>query len=140
MTRIKKAFFLAPLGRSHRAIVYIKGIEAIWSQNCYKLTVFFYIISSMLTPFFPAQTELLGFQLLSVLGKAFIGDGITETKKSTLVVCFGDLLIDFVPTIISRLSMAESPAFKKAAGGTSAWWHISFYREGIFFKYNQMLE
>lgn len=117
MIRIKKAFFLAPLGRSHRAIVYIKGIEAIWSQNCYKLTVFFYIISSMLTPFFPAQTELLGFQLLSVLGKAFIGDGITETKESTLVVCFGDLLIDFVPTIISRLSMAESPAFKKAAGG-----------------------
>ena len=73
----------------------------------------------MLTSFFPVQTELLGFQLLSVLGKAFIGDGITETKESTLVVCFGELLIDFVP-IISRLSMAEAPAFKKAAGGAPA--------------------
>ena len=73
----------------------------------------------MLTSFFPVQTELLGFQLLSVLGKAFIGDGITETKESPLVVCFGELLIDFVPTI-SRLSMAEAPAFKKAAGGAPA--------------------
>ena len=35
------------------------------------------------------------------------------------MVCFGELLIDFVPTI-SRLSMAEAPAFKKAVGGATA--------------------
>ena len=65
------------------------------------------------------QTELLCCQLLCVLGKAFPGDGVPETKESSLVVCFGELLIDFVPTI-SGLSLAEALAFKKAAGGAPA--------------------
>lgn len=34
-------------------------------------------------------------------------------------MCFGEMLIDFVPTI-SGLSLAEAPAFKKAAGGAPA--------------------
>ncbi|KVI08891.1 Carbohydrate kinase PfkB [Cynara cardunculus var. scolymus] len=42
-----------------------------------------------------------------------------ETDESSLVVCFGEMLIDFVPTI-SGLALAESPAFKKAPGGAPA--------------------
>ncbi|KAG6497114.1 probable fructokinase-6, chloroplastic [Zingiber officinale] len=42
-----------------------------------------------------------------------------ENEDSPSVVCFGELLIDFVPTI-SGLSLAEAPAFKKAAGGAPA--------------------
>lgn len=51
--------------------------------------------------------------------KALSGDGLPETKESPLVVCFGEMLIDFVPTV-SGLSLAESPAFKKAPGGAPA--------------------
>ncbi|EPS69686.1 fructokinase 3 [Genlisea aurea] len=40
-------------------------------------------------------------------------------SSSSLVVCFGEMLIDFVPTT-SGLSLAESPAFKKAPGGAPA--------------------
>ncbi|RVW72928.1 putative fructokinase-7 [Vitis vinifera] len=40
-------------------------------------------------------------------------------NKSSLVVCFGEMLIDFVPTV-GGVSLAEAPAFKKAAGGAPA--------------------
>ncbi|XP_057854903.2 probable fructokinase-7 [Cryptomeria japonica] len=40
-------------------------------------------------------------------------------KSSELVVCFGEMLIDFVPTI-SGVSLADAPAFKKAPGGAPA--------------------
>ncbi|KAK8467046.1 hypothetical protein PHAVU_008G234800 [Phaseolus vulgaris] len=56
---------------------------------------------------------------LNVRGKAFPGDGRPETKESPLVVCFGEMLIDFVPTV-NGLSLAEAPAFKKAPGGAPA--------------------
>ncbi|BAT81245.1 hypothetical protein LR48_Vigan07g073700 [Vigna angularis] len=56
---------------------------------------------------------------LNVRGKAVPGDGTPETKESPLVVCFGEMLIDFVPTV-SGLSLAEAPAFKKAPGGAPA--------------------
>ncbi|TKY47116.1 fructokinase-6 [Spatholobus suberectus] len=46
-------------------------------------------------------------------GKAFPGDRTHETKESSLVICFQEMLIDFVPTI-SGLSLAAAPAFKKA--------------------------
>lgn len=53
-------------------------------------------------------------------GKASPGDiGSPETEESSLVVCFGEMLIDFVPTT-SGLSLAEAPAFKKAPGGAPA--------------------
>ncbi|CAL9159107.1 unnamed protein product [Musa hybrid cultivar] len=42
-----------------------------------------------------------------------------ETSDSSLIVCFGEMLIDFVPTV-SGLSLAEAPAFKKAPGGAPA--------------------
>lgn len=41
------------------------------------------------------------------------------TDESSLVVCFGEMLIDFVPTT-SGLSLAEALAFKKAPGGAPA--------------------
>ncbi|KAI3798932.1 hypothetical protein L1987_34217 [Smallanthus sonchifolius] len=45
--------------------------------------------------------------------------GSHETDESSLVVCFGEMLIDFVPTI-NGLALAEAPAFKKAPGGAPA--------------------
>lgn len=46
-------------------------------------------------------------------------NGLPETDHSSLVVCFGEMLIDFVPTS-NGLSLAEAPAFKKAPGGAPA--------------------
>ncbi|XP_020210276.1 probable fructokinase-7 [Cajanus cajan] len=40
-------------------------------------------------------------------------------EKSPLVVCFGEMLIDFVPTV-GGVSLCEAPAFKKAPGGAPA--------------------
>ncbi|KAL6001536.1 hypothetical protein ACLOJK_007274 [Asimina triloba] len=52
--------------------------------------------------------------------KAFSGEnGLPDANESPLIVCFGEMLIDFVPTI-SGLSLAEAPAFKKAPGGAPA--------------------
>nr|AFK41276.1 unknown [Medicago truncatula] len=51
--------------------------------------------------------------------KAIPENGSPETKESPLVVCFGEMLIDFVPTV-SGLSLADAPAFKKAPGGAPA--------------------
>lgn len=60
------------------------------------------------------------YYIYLLLVKAFSGDGgLVESKDSSLVVCFGEMLIDFVPTI-SGLSLAEAPAFKKAPGGAPA--------------------
>lgn len=44
------------------------------------------------------------------------GDSV---EKSPIVLCFGELLIDFVPTV-NGVSLAEAPAFKKAPGGAPA--------------------
>ncbi|KAG2332975.1 hypothetical protein Bca4012_017349 [Brassica carinata] len=44
---------------------------------------------------------------------------IDTGDSKTLVVCFGELLIDFVPTV-GGVSLAEAPAFKKAPGGAPA--------------------
>lgn len=40
-------------------------------------------------------------------------------ETSSLVVSFGEMLIDFVPTV-GGMSLAEAPAFKKAPGGAPA--------------------
>ncbi|XP_031093614.1 probable fructokinase-7 [Ipomoea triloba] len=42
-----------------------------------------------------------------------------SAEKSRLVVCFGEMLIDFVPTV-AGVSLAEAPAFQKAPGGAPA--------------------
>lgn len=39
--------------------------------------------------------------------------------RNDLVVCFGELLIDFVPTV-GGVPLADAPAFKKAPGGAPA--------------------
>lgn len=39
--------------------------------------------------------------------------------KSSLVVCFGEMLVDFVPTV-GGVSLEEAPAFLKAPGGAPA--------------------
>lgn len=59
------------------------------------------------------------FVIFIILGKVFPGNGLPEINDSSLVVCFGEMLIDFVPTI-SGLSLADAPAFKKAPGGAPA--------------------
>ncbi|KAF6160324.1 hypothetical protein GIB67_019093 [Kingdonia uniflora] len=52
--------------------------------------------------------------------KAITTNGIRDLQlKHRLVVCFGEMLIDFVPTV-AGVSLAEAPAFKKAAGGAPA--------------------
>lgn len=52
--------------------------------------------------------------------KALTNDSRGGTReKSSLVVCFGEMLIDFVPTV-GGVSLAEAPAFKKAPGGAPA--------------------
>ncbi|KAK2376938.1 putative fructokinase-7 [Trifolium repens] len=58
---------------------------------------------------------------LNVKGKTKViaANGSPETNESPLVVCFGEMLIDFVPTV-SGLSLADAPAFKKAPGGAPA--------------------
>ncbi|KAH9316097.1 hypothetical protein KI387_024724, partial [Taxus chinensis] len=45
--------------------------------------------------------------------------GRSAAKQSGLIVCFGEMLIDFVPTV-GAVSLAEAPAFHKAAGGAPA--------------------
>ncbi|CAI7907425.1 unnamed protein product [Closterium sp. NIES-53] len=43
----------------------------------------------------------------------------SSDSSSGLVVCFGEMLIDFVPTV-NGVSLAEAPAFMKAPGGAPA--------------------
>ncbi|KAJ4836708.1 hypothetical protein Tsubulata_031902 [Turnera subulata] len=45
--------------------------------------------------------------------------GKDSQNNNSLVVCFGEMLIDFVPTV-AGVSLAEAPAFKKAPGGAPA--------------------
>lgn len=47
------------------------------------------------------------------------GGGGGGSSSDAMVACFGELLIDFVPTI-GGLSLAGAPAFKKAPGGAPA--------------------
>lgn len=56
-------------------------------------------------------------ELLNFFGN--VGEGGREGKGSPQVVCFGELLIDFVPTV-AGVSLAEAPGFKKAPGGAPA--------------------
>ena len=42
-----------------------------------------------------------------------------SSEKKPLVLCFGEMLIDFVPSV-AGVSLAEAPAFKKAPGGAPA--------------------
>ncbi|TYI53137.1 hypothetical protein E1A91_D12G297400v1 [Gossypium mustelinum] len=53
-------------------------------------------------------------------GEDLLGDmNRKSANMDSLVVCFGEFLIDFVPTV-GGVSLAEAPAFKKAPGGAPA--------------------
>ncbi|KAJ8771513.1 hypothetical protein K2173_026690 [Erythroxylum novogranatense] len=61
--------------------------------------------------------SLHGFDVLIMAEVHFQDAG--PKRNSSLVVCFGEMLIDFVPTV-GGVSLAEAPAFKKAPGGAPA--------------------
>nr|KJB37262.1 hypothetical protein B456_006G196700 [Gossypium raimondii] len=66
--------------------------------------------------------NITGIEKLHIVGGAEDRTAITNgnaAKNKPLVVCFGELLIDFVPTV-GGVSLAEAPAFKKAPGGAPA--------------------
>ncbi|GLJ45599.1 hypothetical protein SUGI_0959910 [Cryptomeria japonica] len=48
-----------------------------------------------------------------------LNNGSNPVENSDLIVSFGEMLIDFVPTV-SGVSLAVAPAFKKAPGGAPA--------------------
>ncbi|OWM79493.1 hypothetical protein CDL15_Pgr022905 [Punica granatum] len=52
------------------------------------------------------------------MDKSLVTDG-GSGGSTPLVVCFGEMLIDFVPTV-AGVSLAEAPAFEKAPGGAPA--------------------
>uniref|UniRef100_A0A7N0SZS9 Carbohydrate kinase PfkB domain-containing protein n=1 Tax=Kalanchoe fedtschenkoi TaxID=63787 RepID=A0A7N0SZS9_KALFE len=47
------------------------------------------------------------------------GGELSGEEKKPLVICFGEMLIDFVPTV-AGISLADAPGFKKAPGGALA--------------------
>lgn len=53
------------------------------------------------------------------IGRLSLNESEGSAQTSPLVVCFGEMLIDFVPTV-SGISLAEAPAFLKAPGGAPA--------------------
>ncbi|KAG4161874.1 hypothetical protein ERO13_D01G083200v2 [Gossypium hirsutum] len=66
--------------------------------------------------------NIIGIEKLHIVGGAEDRTAITNgnvAKNKPLVVCFGELLIDFVLTV-GGVSLAEAPAFKKAPGGAPA--------------------
>ncbi|KAG0490228.1 hypothetical protein HPP92_007091 [Vanilla planifolia] len=56
---------------------------------------------------------------------------VAPGENKPLIICFGEMLIDFVPTI-SGVSLAEAPAFKKAPGGAPANVAVGIARLGGF--------
>ncbi|OAY70765.1 probable fructokinase-6, chloroplastic [Ananas comosus] len=75
------------------------------------------------TPLFPSSSSSSSFAPLRThtgcVRAAAGSNGVLAAGESPLIVCFGEMLIDFVPTV-SGLSLAEAPAFKKAPGGAPA--------------------
>ena len=74
---------------------------------------------------FPSLVSFLLFSLhsssffQSLESKAMaLNNGVPSTSKG-LIVSFGEMLIDFVPTV-SGVSLAEAPGFLKAPGGAPA--------------------
>ncbi|XP_077247402.1 putative fructokinase-7 isoform X2 [Tasmannia lanceolata] len=57
--------------------------------------------------------------MASGVSKALANDASGAEGKSSLVICFGEMLIDFVPTV-GGVSLADAPEFKKAPGGAPA--------------------
>ncbi|KAH7423170.1 hypothetical protein KP509_12G042500 [Ceratopteris richardii] len=66
-----------------------------------------------------ASQNILNHSGAGVLVKASASEQNGVPEDSPLVICFGEMLIDFVPTV-AGLSLADAPAFKKAPGGAPA--------------------
>ncbi|KAF9622225.1 hypothetical protein IFM89_030083 [Coptis chinensis] len=62
---------------------------------------------------------------------------ITCSSHESLVVCFGEILIDFVPTI-SGISLAESLTFKKGLGGPMGSVNSCFHNTGAEAIYQEI--
>ena len=60
-----------------------------------------------------------------------VDENRVDQEKKQLVFCFGEMLIDFVPTV-NGVSLAEAPAFKKAPGGAPANVAVGIARLGGF--------
>ncbi|XP_076934280.1 putative fructokinase-7 [Bidens hawaiensis] len=56
--------------------------------------------------------------VVTISGSSLSSEG-KERKNGPLVLCFGELLIDFVPTV-AGVSSADAPGFKKTPGGAPA--------------------
>lgn len=72
--------------------------------------------------FLPLITANFSAQGVGISVSSFKVHQITVQVKpgrNDLVVCFGELLIDFVPTV-GGVPLADAPAFKKAPGGAPA--------------------
>ncbi|KAI6672271.1 hypothetical protein NL676_000177 [Syzygium grande] len=63
-------------------------------------------------------TEFMGVFAGGDGNKSFLTDRESRDNNS-LVLCFGEMLIDFVPTV-GEVSLADAPAFEKAPGGAPA--------------------
>jgi fructokinase len=61
---------------------------------------------------------------------AAAADDRTEQQEPSKVVCFGELLVDFVPTV-GGLSVFEEPCFKAGAGGAPANVAVGICKLGI---------
>ena len=58
--------------------------------------------------------------IYSISGPARVSNKVDSFEANNPeIVCFGEMLIDFVPTI-NGVSLADAPAFKKAPGGAPA--------------------
>ncbi|KAJ3694921.1 hypothetical protein LUZ60_000298 [Juncus effusus] len=72
------------------------------------------------SPFIISSKSFSNRRRFTVSPKALSSESnSSEVSESPSVVCFGELLIDFVPTI-NGVSLSEAPAFKKAPGGAPA--------------------
>lgn len=88
------------------------------SSICYSKGQIWSSTSSNPSPFFPSSL-LQSSRFQGNRKVASSDNGSDEMSDSPLVVCFGEMLVDFVPTV-SGVSLADAPAFKKAPGGAPA--------------------
>ncbi|KAG9452124.1 hypothetical protein H6P81_005028 [Aristolochia fimbriata] len=79
-----------------------------------------FLLATLLFRFFCDHSYFVVSMVNSQSGDSESNGGHRGVKMGgSLVVCFGEMLIDFVP-IDAGVSLSEAPAFKKAAGGAPA--------------------
>ncbi|XP_057838845.1 probable fructokinase-7 isoform X1 [Cryptomeria japonica] len=88
-----------------------------------------YRISNNKSSFSSLSINTICWRKRSFVRASLAGSNGQPDGESSLVVCFGEMLIDFVPTV-GGLSLAEAPAYKKAPGGAPANVAVSVARLG----------